>query len=74
MSVKKASNQFEGRVVYDRMIEVLLLFGPIEEIKKIVHKDFMGYGTAALVSGCVHLRSGLPPPAPPACQKKVKLD
>ncbi|NNE03584.1 MAG: SnoaL-like domain-containing protein, partial [Eudoraea sp.] len=38
---------FEGRDVYERMIDVFFYFKPIKDLKKTVHPEFMGYGTAA---------------------------
>ncbi len=46
----KANNkqaESEARSVYERMIDVFFFFKPLEDLKEIVHQDFMGYGTAA---------------------------
>lgn len=40
-------NDFEGRLIYERMIEVLLSYKPVEDLKETVHLNFLGYGTAA---------------------------
>ncbi len=47
--MKKAAqqNDFEGRLIYERMIEVLLSYKPVEDLKETVHLNFLGYGTAA---------------------------
>jgi hypothetical protein len=40
-------DDFDGRLVYERMIEVFFFFKPVEELNETVHENFMGYGTAA---------------------------
>jgi len=37
----------EGRSIYERLIQVMLDFAEVADLDKIVHRDFMGYGSAA---------------------------
>jgi signal transduction histidine kinase len=46
MKSDKAQRNFRGRAVYERMIDVFFYSKPIEDLKEIIHQDFMGYGTA----------------------------
>ncbi|WP_445384393.1 ATP-binding protein [Robiginitalea sp. IMCC44478] len=43
----KKVEKFDGHSIYERLIAVLLDFKPVEDLKHIVHPEFMGYGSAA---------------------------
>ncbi|MBC2839787.1 ATP-binding protein [Robiginitalea sp. SC105] len=47
MSTRKVPETFEGRPVYEGMIEVFFGAKPESDLKQILHPAFMGYGTAA---------------------------
>jgi signal transduction histidine kinase len=47
MSTDMLPKDFEGRLVYERMMEILLDFRNLEDLEKIVLPDFIGFGSAA---------------------------
>ena len=47
MSTKKPFEQTEARLVFERMIAVLLDLDEVAHLDAAVHPDFMGYGSAA---------------------------
>ncbi|MEZ2413937.1 ATP-binding protein [Muriicola sp. E247] len=43
----QGKNSTEARATYDKIIEIFFYFRPVEELDKVVHPKFLGYGTAA---------------------------
>jgi signal transduction histidine kinase len=47
MKAENSPTKSGAKSVYERMIDVFFFFKPIADLNKIVHHDFIGYGTAA---------------------------